>query len=46
MAADQGVRTTPRDWWVALGLSVSALSAAVSSFAGLHALALAQCHVA
>jgi hypothetical protein len=29
-----------RDWWVALGLSVSALSAAVSSFAGLHALAL------
>jgi hypothetical protein len=38
--ADQPTRAARRDWWVALGLFVSAVSAAVSSFAGLHALAL------
>lgn len=38
--ADQETRAIRRDWWVALGLFVSSLSAAVSSFAGLHALAL------
>jgi hypothetical protein len=38
--AEQETRAARRDWWVALGLFVSALSAAVSSFAGLHALAL------
>jgi hypothetical protein len=38
--AEQDVRAARRDGWVALGLFVSALSAAVSSFAGLHALAL------
>lgn len=38
--AEQHTRAARRDWWVALGLFVSALSAAVSSFAGLHALAL------
>jgi hypothetical protein len=41
MTAEQVAPPARRDWWVALGLSVSALSAAVSSFAGLHALALA-----
>jgi len=38
--AEQTTGAIRRDWWVALGLFVSALSAAVSSFAGLHALAL------
>jgi hypothetical protein len=38
--AEQETRAARRDWRVALGLFVSALSAAVSSFAGLHALAL------
>jgi hypothetical protein len=38
--AEQETRAARRDWWVALGLFVSAVSAAVSSFAGLHALAL------
>lgn len=37
--ADNHTRAA-RDLWVALGLFVSAVSAAVSSFAGLHALAL------
>lgn len=38
--AEHYTRAARRDSWVALGMSVSALSAAVSSFAGLHALAL------
>jgi hypothetical protein len=38
--AEYETRAIRRGWWVALGLFVSALSAAVSSFAGLHALAL------
>ncbi|WP_194904383.1 DUF2637 domain-containing protein [Catenulispora rubra] len=32
--------THQKDWWVTAGLAVSAASAAVSSFAGLHGLAL------
>jgi hypothetical protein len=39
--AEQSERAARRDSWVALGLSVSALSAAVSSWAGLYGLSLA-----
>ena len=32
--------TPPRDWWVTLGMTIATVSAAVSSFAGLHGLAV------
>lgn len=39
--AKQETRAVRRDWWVALGLFVSAVSAAVGSFEGLRSLAAA-----
>jgi hypothetical protein len=41
MSTTDGAGAARRDWWVALGLFVSAVSAAVSSYAGLQSLALA-----
>ncbi len=39
--SDTTSRSATRDPWVALGMTVSATSAAISSFSGLHSLALA-----
>lgn len=44
MVRDDGGSPVParvRDWWVTLGIGISAVSAAVSSFAGLRGLAVA-----